>query len=195
MSEEQSLAISIEAAAAKIENELGLPTNFLWNLRHDDDWSVIIKLHALIETAVTHLLVRYFGHDELEDVFSNMELGNVRAGKVVFLSKLNCLEESQRGFIRRLSELRNQLVHDIRNVRFSLTEHVTKLSSERYEAFLRDHAIDKEKAPSRAWVQENSKQVFLVTGIICLSSIYLEKELAMTKQEIIQKILAGFELK
>jgi hypothetical protein len=179
MSKEQSLAISIEAAAAKIENELGLPTNFLWNLRHDDDWSVIIKLHALIETAVTHLLVRYFGHDELEDVFSNMELGNVRAGKVVFLSKLNCLEESQRGFIRSLSKLRNHLVHDIRNVRFSLTE----------------HAIDKEKAPSRAWVQENSKQVFLVTGIICLSSIYLEKELAMTKQEIIQKILAGFELK
>jgi hypothetical protein len=101
-------------AAAQIEHDLGLPTNFLWNLQAEDDWSAIIKLHALLETAVTHLLVQFFGHDELEDVFANMELGNTRTGKLVFLSKLDCLSKDNRRFIRKLSEIRNKLVQDIK---------------------------------------------------------------------------------
>jgi hypothetical protein len=182
-------------AAAEIEKELALPTNFLWNLRKADDWSAIIKLHALLETAVTHLLVRYFGRDELEDVFANMELGNARTGKLVFLTKLNCLDKNQRRFIRKLSATRNKLVHDIRNVRFSFPEYVKELTVDQYKAFVDDLGILEEKTPPREWVQENSKTLFVFAGIGCLASIYLEKKQAMLKQNLIRQMLSSFGLK
>jgi hypothetical protein len=182
-------------AAAEIEKELGLPNNFLWDLRNEDDWSAIIKLHALLESAVTHLLVRFFGHDELEDIFANMELGNTRTGKLVFLGKLNCLEKQHRRFIRKLCEMRNRLVHDIKNVRFSLSEYVTELTGDQYKAFLDDLGVVKEKTPPREWVQKNAKVLFVIAGIGCLSFIYLEREMARVKQKVVQTILSGSGLK
>jgi hypothetical protein len=182
-------------AAAEIEKELGLPNNFLWNLRNEDDWSAIIKLHALLETAVTHLLVRFFGRDELQDVFATMELGNARTGKLVFLGKLNCLEKNHRRFIRKLSEIRNKLVHDIRNVQFSLPEYVNELTPDQYKVFLDDLGILEERTPPREWVQKNSKVLFVFAGIGCLSSIYLEKQVAMAQHRLVQQILAALGLK
>jgi hypothetical protein len=81
-------------AAGEIEKELGLPNNFLWNLRNEDDWSAIIKLHALLETAVTHLLVRFFGRDELEDVFATMELGTLELVSSFFLANSIVLKKT-----------------------------------------------------------------------------------------------------
>jgi len=44
------------------ETELGLPDGFLQRLRNsDDDWSFIIKVHALMEASVSYLLVHHFG--------------------------------------------------------------------------------------------------------------------------------------
>jgi hypothetical protein len=39
-----------------IERDLGLPIGFLVTLKEEDDWSFIIKLHALFEAAYSHLL-------------------------------------------------------------------------------------------------------------------------------------------
>ena len=166
----------------------------MWNLRQDDDWSAIIKLHALIESAVTHLLVKFFGHPELEGVFAKMELGNVRSGKLIFLKELNCLNGHTR-FIRLLSKLRNELVHDIRNVRFSLPEYVAKLDANQYKVFLDDLDVVEKDRPPRDWVEENAKLLFLGNGISCLAFIYIEQEKATIKHAAIHEIFSPLDPK
>jgi hypothetical protein len=66
----------------EIENGLGLPDNFLLSIYvDDDDWSFVIKLHSMVEAAVTHLLVTRFANDQLTDVLGEPRLGAFRSSK------------------------------------------------------------------------------------------------------------------
>jgi hypothetical protein len=105
----------------ELESKLGVPQNFFRSLNDVDDWSFVIKLHALFEAACTHLLLFHFKEPELTDVFSRLELSNKTTGKIAFLGKIGLLGKENRRFISTLSELRNSLVHDVRNAEFSLT--------------------------------------------------------------------------
>jgi hypothetical protein len=61
----------------KLEKDLGLPRFFLVEiLKEKDDWSFIVKLHALLESACNYLLVHYTGFNDLAGVFSKMQMGN-----------------------------------------------------------------------------------------------------------------------
>jgi hypothetical protein len=65
----------------EIENGLGLPDNFLLSIYvDDDDRSFFIKLHSMMEAAVTHLLVTRFANDQLTDVLSSLLLGHGKTG-------------------------------------------------------------------------------------------------------------------
>ena len=117
-------------------------------LLEKDDWSFIIKLHALVEAALSHLLAELIGlavkdylPDEkkpegLEEVFSWLELSNKRTGKVAFVKALDIFPKEHRRFIHSPSELRNQLVHDVRNVSFSFSEYLEGLDKEKRNAFI-----------------------------------------------------------
>ena len=54
----------------QLEENLQLPVGFFESLVQEDDWCFITKLHALIEAAVTHLLVETVDRPSLQDVFS-----------------------------------------------------------------------------------------------------------------------------
>ena len=63
-----------ERPIAEIENQLGLPTGFLRSLYdHEDDWSFVIKSHAFLEAALTHLLAEHLGKEDLLPVFAYLE--------------------------------------------------------------------------------------------------------------------------
>ena len=97
---------------ADLERDVGVASGFFHEvLSVGDDWSFVIKVHALIEAAVSHLLAEVAGQPALLDVFTQLELSNGRTGKIAFAKALECLEDYERGSIRKLSELRNQLVH------------------------------------------------------------------------------------
>jgi hypothetical protein len=110
-----------------LEQKVGLESGFFAALYDEDDWSFVIKLHALMEAACTHLLMFHFNEPALVDVLSRLELSGKTVGKTVFLGKLGLLGKEYRRFISALSELRNDLVHDIRNSRFTLHEFVASL--------------------------------------------------------------------
>lgn len=78
--------------AVQFEKELSLPNNFFLNLLNEDDWSFVIKLHAVLEAATTFLLVRISRNENLETLFSNIELSNKKTGKIAFLEAYNLLE-------------------------------------------------------------------------------------------------------
>jgi len=104
----------------ELESKVGVPENFFRSLNHADDWSFVIKLHALFEAACTHLLLFHFKEPDLSEIFSRLELSNKTTGKISFLAKLGLLSKDNRRFLSALSEIRNSLVHDVRNAEFSL---------------------------------------------------------------------------
>lgn len=115
------------SAIHDLEEKIGLETGFFTALYDEDDWSFVIKLHALLEAACTHLLLFHFNEPELADLFARLELSGKTVGKTVFLGKLGLLGKEWRRFVSALSELRNDLVHDIRQSTFSLAQFVESL--------------------------------------------------------------------
>ncbi len=51
------MADSIKKRLSALEIDLHLPSGFVMRLLDEDDWSFVIKLHALFEAALTCALV------------------------------------------------------------------------------------------------------------------------------------------
>lgn len=49
-----------EEALNGLEELLGLKKGFIWNLLGEDDWSFVIKLHAVIESCINQVIVGRF---------------------------------------------------------------------------------------------------------------------------------------
>lgn len=183
-----------------LEKVLGLAPGFFDSLRNEDDWSVVIKCHALIESAATRMLTLYFGKAQLNDVFANMEMSNKKSGKAAFISKLKLLDTKQRGFISRLSELRNQLVHDISNVGVSLTDFLQRLSKDKRDEYIKSLNIRLESVSVNGEVflgedliLKKTKYVIWSSTLICLSNIWTQCVFAAKRNEIITEFLRGVE--
>ncbi len=119
-----------------LERDIGVPEGFLSSLAELDDWSCVIKVHAVLEAALTHALVGVLGRVELHDILSRLELSGARTGKIEIAKVLGILGSEERRFIRALSELRNQLVHDIANVAFSFKAYIATLNAQQRKGFV-----------------------------------------------------------
>ena len=51
----------------------------------ENDWSFVIKLHALVEAAVAHLLTEQLSRPELSDLFAHLDISNKTTGKAAFV--------------------------------------------------------------------------------------------------------------
>lgn len=134
---------SLSELVPLLEANLGLKQGFFESLDSDDenDWSFVIKAHALAEAAVSHLLTEAIKLPELADLFSRLDMSNKTTGKAAFVKALGLLGEEERRFVSAFSELRNRLVHDVRNVNFDLLEYVESLSERERETFLKNFNI------------------------------------------------------
>ena len=113
----------------------GLPENFLLELVKEDDWSFIIKSHALLEAAISQLLTHRIGDQRLLPVFELLELGNVKTGKLAFVKSMGLLPHKSLLFIRWLSEVRNKLVHKIENVNFDISKYISGFDKNQIKKF------------------------------------------------------------
>jgi hypothetical protein len=115
----------VKSVTGSVVADLRVSSKFLLALVKEDDWSFIIKSHALVEATISELLTTKTTDDRLMPVFRRMELSNETTGKLAFAKALNLLTREQRSFVRTLSQLRNLLVHNVENVTFSLDEYVS----------------------------------------------------------------------
>ena len=120
----------IDESLVNSEHDLGIPHGLCLRLKQEDDWSFVIKLHALFECAVAEQLTRTFRRRELADVFSRFELSNTKTGKLALIKALNLLPTAHIQFVRKLSELRNALAHKVENVNVDLVEYFRKKTAE-----------------------------------------------------------------
>lgn len=113
-----------------LEDELTLPPGFIAALYREDDWSFVIKSHALVEALLTYLLSAHLQNNNVGSIFAFLDTSNPRTGKLAFAKAFGVLDEDARRFIRGLSELRNQLVHNVANVRFTFAGHTAQLNKQ-----------------------------------------------------------------
>jgi hypothetical protein len=125
----------VDAGILELETKIGVRENFFKDLLAEDDWSFVIKLHALFEAACTHLLLFHFKEPELTNIFARLELSNKATGKIAFLDKLELLGKEHRRLVAALSEMRNSLVHDVRNAEFSVEGMVARFDSTALKQF------------------------------------------------------------
>jgi hypothetical protein len=125
----------VDEGILRLEEKIGLDRGFFASLLKEDDWSFVIKLHALFEAACTHLLLFHFKEPGLDEILSRLELSDKTRGKVAFLSKLELISRENRRLISSLSEVRNSLVHDVRNARFDLKALVAGFDAKQLEQF------------------------------------------------------------
>lgn len=116
-------------AVVKLEKSLNLPKNFFRSLRNDDDWSFIIKMHALIESSLSRLIEAKFNNFSLKDYFLTIGFSGGRHSKIKLLQQLGEIDPEECKFIEGLSFIRNRLVHNITHIKFNLETYVAQLSA------------------------------------------------------------------
>jgi len=130
---------TLEESVFALEAQLSLSPGFLQGLLQEDDWSFILKVHALAEAAISHLLVKVTEREELRQVFSRLELSNPSTGKIAFIAAMDLLGKEERRLVRRFSELRNFVVHDVTKVDFNLKAYVSSLDSNQFNGFVQTY--------------------------------------------------------
>jgi hypothetical protein len=115
----------------RMETALGLPPGFSRALLEEDDWSFIIKLHAVLEAAVTIALIEHLGGTStLREPDKSVARLSMRS-KIALSLSLGVFEDAQRVFLTNLSELRNSFVHRLENITVSLSERLSLMQREK----------------------------------------------------------------
>lgn len=111
----------------ELERELGLKKNFLFELAKEDDWSFIVKMHAVFESAISHLLVEVTHLTECAEIFAKLPVSDKNTGKIAFVKALDLLDKNERRFLSTLSEVRNYLIHNAKNIDFNIKAYANAL--------------------------------------------------------------------
>jgi hypothetical protein len=131
----------------EFELSINLPQGFVYKLLDDDDWSFVIKLHSLLEAAISYslsesikiLFKSSFPENKisLQNVFTNLETSNKLTGKIAFLKGLDLpADANYRGLIQHLSRMRNAMVHNINKVGMTIKEYYSSLEMDIKKDFL-----------------------------------------------------------
>ena len=170
---------------ARFERRVGLPSRFYLGLLEESDWGFVIKLHSLFEGAATHVLNLRLGSGKLESALAHLDFSDTRYGKSRLLLDLGIFSKEQYTFLRRLSEIRNLLVHQVKNVSFSFENYIGSLDNNQFRSLCdqigyntRDQiCIQDLTIPRNQFIRENTKLVIWLTASDILGCLLLEEKL------------------
>src|SRR4051794_27585919 len=86
-----------------LTKNLGLTHSPLRSLESDDDWSFVIKMHALVEAGLNHLLLVQMNNPKLAEVIPKLPTRH-RAGKMAFIRAYDLLTDDCCLFVQLLSD-------------------------------------------------------------------------------------------
>ncbi|MBN2594524.1 MAG: hypothetical protein JXA81_13530 [Sedimentisphaerales bacterium] len=167
-------------AAQLISKELSLPKDFAICLLREDDWSFVLKSHALIEACVIHALDARFQEHSIRDFPKDLSM----AKRVDLAKQLGVLSEDMLGPIRILSSIRNNLAHDIKQVRFTFDSYLADDDNRNafHSRFLRNASgtleIGGKKVQRKIFLKENPKWSIIEFLIELLVEVYFHQQKA-----------------
>lgn len=103
--------------------------DFLQELQKCDDWTLILKSYSLIEKVITDLIISKIEEPKLKKIITRLPLADEEFGKLLITKEYDLFSNSQRRFIKKLSNLRNKLVHNYDYVYFDMSKHIKSLDS------------------------------------------------------------------
>jgi hypothetical protein len=170
---------SVALQFGELATRLKAPPGSLVSLVFADDWSSVIRSHALVEGAVTVMLSDVID-ERLRDTFAKLELGKEDTGKLAFAKALNLLTDADRRFVRMLSSLRNRLAHDMQHLTFTFADHVGKMDKQQRDAWVTSlHAPVHQK-----WTTDWRKVCLEMPKIAVLYNVHSLCSLALTEAQM-----------
>jgi hypothetical protein len=181
-------------SAQKLLDDVGLPKDFLDHLLHESDWSMIIKLHALFEAVLAGLVVKRLQNPAIQEAVVHLEFNHAKSGKVAFARALKLIGAKEAAFLRGLSELRNNLVHDVRNVKFEFRSYISGLDANQRKKFKSEFgksicALPNGEDTYKNLLKTQPAHIIFLAAYSCL--ITLELNLRNSKRDlVVQALLA-----
>ncbi|MCM2538690.1 hypothetical protein [Burkholderia glumae] len=178
--------------------------DFLLALLDGDDWSLVIKSHALIESLVTELIVSKIDQPTMKSFIERLPLSDNEIGKIRIAKDYGILSAGQRSFLKNFSELRNRLVHRVENINFKFLEYVANLDKnqkkswqEAYTWFEREGDEGKESVWSAAaidnprWAVFMSVFMFVIFNRLSISEFDGVRKLELASKETMKRLFGG----
>ncbi len=186
----------------ELEKDTGVKQGFFKALLNEDDWSFIIKLHALYEAIISNLLTQKLAQPELESFIYRLELGDRTRGKLKLAKELNLLDEDERKFIYTLSEIRNNFVHNVRNTHVNLEKYFEELGKDKQKNYINvfgytypdNLVIAGQTLNSKVFTKENPKLAIWQNSMHVLAVISCITATEKSQTLINQRILRIHEL-
>ena len=181
----------------RYEQSLGLGEGFIGRLRQEDDWSFVIKSHALLEAGLSQLLSHELQKPALLPVFARLEMGATGYGKLTFADALGILSKRNRRFIKVLGEIRNDFVHNVANCDVNLMAYFSGLDKQHRASkrqaldlvFDADEVIDQSETGlpqtiTAGYVFERAPKLIITASLgVVLVDLHLATTNAITKRE------------
>jgi len=167
-------------AAQLISKELSLPNDFAVCLLREDDWSFVLKSHALVEACVMCAFDARFPDRSIREFLKDLSM----AKRVDLAKQLGVLSEDMFGPIRTLSRIRNDLAHDVEQVKFTFDTYLADAEKRNafHGNFLRNASgtfeIGGKKVQRRIFLKENPKWSIMEFLIELLVEVYLQQQKA-----------------
>lgn len=169
---------------AWMKDTLEVSDVFMNRLSSDDDWSFLIKTHALVEAALNHILVLRFGSPETQKIVEQMQTSNQKSGKSAFAKAFGILAQESLKFIQILSELRNNCAHHVKNYHFDIRAYLSKFNDDQKKSWLDclTHGMAKESKGSdmtvrQAFWNDPRMAILSATTYVVLQCLIHEKDL------------------
>ena len=131
------------------------------------------------------MLTGQLGFPELNPIIAHIDMGHQKTGKIEFAKVLGLLESDQRGFIRYLSTLRNDLVHNVSRVSFDFYTYATSLNRDQKNNFIAAvqwSYTDEGPAPEE-YKFKTMRDRFWIAGLYTLGLMHMKTLVARRRHE------------
>lgn len=166
----------------KLEVDLGITPGFFQSLLDEGDWSFLIKTHALLEAAVSHLISAAVGKPVLNVILDKLNLNDDNRGKTGFLKAMTLLPPEHIRFVKAMCKMRNLAAHDVNYVSSSLPELLAAIPPGEQLHLLPYGSND---TTWQRMLKERTKPVLWLHTMDVLAMVYTKK------QELTPKVLSG----
>jgi hypothetical protein len=176
-----------------LEKEVGVAAGTFRQLFvSTDDWTMVLKLHALLEAALARVIVHELGRPALEDFVDRLQMGQRRGnGRLALAVGLGLLDREDVQLLEGLGQLRNAYAHDPCNASKSLPALLDGLdANRRAEVERRLPALD--VAPKDR--QTGCRLRVLLAAVSVLAVLTFERERQLRRTDELHALVRAWTL-
>ena len=159
------------------EESLGLRRGFSMSLMQEDDWSFVIKLHALLEAALAEALMKHTSGDLAASVKIWKRRTGGADGKVAAAKAAGLIDGPMEVFLNWLTRLRNLMVHHVENIYFNLESHVQSLDQSQRQDIVEALVVAGDDAARAKLLTDSPKTALLWSATAVVEKLVGPKEL------------------